>query len=305
MRVTLLVTCGTSLLRNAASDASPTKPQGISDALHKRLVEMNNRYNISRLSRLEPGSIEDSEIRDKHAYSGSELFQSLLDYIRERGGSYATAEINTMDLLIRDNRLLPDDISNVFLYHSDTGSGLLCARVMEEYLRNERGLRVERVEVQGFSKAKALEQFQECMIDLMSKVVRMVKRRKRGSTTHDMVADEVERVYVLATAGFKPESTAAVIAALLAGADGIYYVYEATRELVSIPAIPLALDERVKGYVEMIFGKDYRDEPRDAILERGISAEVVDMLEERGLIESKGELNSKVGLRDWVRELLS
>lgn len=300
MKYTLLVTCGTSILNNAARDAnSKSKPESLSDQTYNRLVEINKEYDLARLARLDPGSIEDREIRDNHTYAGSRIYQTLIDYIKERGGKDASAEINTIELLIYEHKMLASDIDNIFLYHSDTGSGMLCAKIMEEYLRSK-GLNSQRIEITGFSSAKTLDQFQEGMMRLMSKVVEMVKRRKRGE-----YKDGSGKVYVLATAGFKPESTAAVIAALLAGADGIYYVYEGTRELVMIPPIPLALDERVKRYIDSIFGSDYRkDKPIDAILEHGIDNSIIDMLEERGLIERKGDLANKIRLRGWVVELL-
>lgn len=295
MRFTLLVTCGTSLLLNAGRDASNRRPESLTEEAYKMLVSLNERYKLGELARLEPGSIEDNEVKEKHTYKGSELFQTLLHYINKKGGKDASAEVNTIELLMSQNKILVSSIDKIFLYHSDTGTGTLCARVIEEYLRSK-GLDIERVEVNGFSSAKTLEQFQEGMVDLMSKIVKVVKGRKRNADS---------KVYVLATAGFKPESTAAVIAALLAGADGIYYVYERMRELVMIPPIPLAISERSKRYIDSIFKNGYnRDEPIDALLEQGITNDILTTLEERGLIERKGELYSKVSLRGWVRELL-
>lgn len=292
MKVTLLVTCGTSLLTNAARDASQRGGTRLSESLYKRLIEINSEYDLSKLSRLEPGSIEDNEIKEKHTHHGNELFEVLKGYLNE-GKSKVSAEVNTIDLL-REKRLTKDDVSKIFLYHSDTGSGFLCARIIEEYLKEEEGYNVERVEVKGFGTEKTLKEFEEGMIDLMSKIVSVVKKRKETD----------EKVYVLATAGFKPESTAAVIAALLAKADGIYYVYEANRILVSIPGIPLAIDEKYIQHIKRIFKPDYRDEPIDALLGSGVDSQIIDMLEEKGLVERKGEWRNKLALRAWVKELI-
>lgn len=301
MKVALLVTCGTSLLNNASRDAKAKAK--ISDSLHARLVEIDKRYDLFRLSRLEPGSIEDSEVREKHAYAGSELFRVLRDYLREKDGD-ASAEVNTINLFMSRHRLVEDDVSSIFLYHSDTGSGFLCARVIEEHLRDKGFRNVQRVEIRGFGSAITLKEFEEGIVDLMSKVVRFVKgRKKKMRDIHEL--DEYEKVYVLATAGFKPESTAAVISALLAGADGIYYVYETNRELVRIPAIPIMLSSDVRNEILNIFSSQqgYRV-PRDVILEQGMGNERIDMLEEMGLIEVRGELQKMIVLRDWVKELL-
>ena len=298
--ITLLVTCGTSLLNNASRDANQEDAVNITDSLHAMLVEINKRYNLAKLSRLEPGSMEDYEVREKHTYAGSELFRVLKDYLREKEGN-ASAEVNTINLLINECRLVRDEIENVFLYHSDTGSGYLCAKVIEEYLKEDKGLKnVQRIEIKGFSSGRTLNEFEEGMMELMSKVVKHVMNRKKNTK------DKEDKVYVLATAGFKPETTAAVIAALLAGADGIYYVYEANRELVRIPAIPIALRNDVKDEIMRIFNKKDYSVPMDVLLERGMGKEIIDRLEEIGVTKTKVSegFQYRIELRDWVKELL-
>jgi hypothetical protein len=59
-------------------------------------------------------------------------------------------------------------------------------------------------------------------------------RRARG---------EGRLTYVVATGGFKPESTLAVIAAYLAGAHGAVYVHETFKDVVELPMLPLQLEE--------------------------------------------------------------
>jgi CRISPR/Cas system-associated protein Csm6 len=49
--------------------------------------------------------------------------------------------------------------------------------------------------------------------------------------------------YVVATGGFKPESTFAVIAAYLAGAHGAVYIHETFKDVMELPILPLQLEE--------------------------------------------------------------
>ena len=49
--------------------------------------------------------------------------------------------------------------------------------------------------------------------------------------------------YVVATGGFKPESTFAVIAAYLAGAHGAVYIHETFKDAVELPILHLQLEE--------------------------------------------------------------
>lgn len=286
MKATFLVTCGTSLLNNASRDINS---KDISEQLRVRLNAINAKFNLGELARLEPGSIKDNDIKNNHTYKGSELFQTLLDYLREKK-TKASAEVNTIELVKKYMVLTNKDIK-IYLYRSDTGTGTLTTKVIEEYLRGD-GFDVEDIEVKGFATAKTLEQFQEGMVDLLTKIVRIVKSKKEVNN----------KVYVLATAGFKPESTAAVIAALLADADGVYYVYEGNRELVSIPAIPLSINNKVVNYLKEIF-KDREEVSIDSI-EQTFGENLLSMLESKGLVERVGDLRDKVRLREWVKELI-
>ncbi len=286
MRATFLVTCGTSLLNNASRDINS---KDISEQLRVRLSAINDRFNLANLARLEPGSLDDYKIKNNHAYKGSELFSVLLDYLKERG-IRASAEVNTIEL-VRRGVLLTNKEIKVYLYRSDTGTGTLTARVIEEYLR-ENGIDTEDIEVKGFGTSKTLEQFQEGMIDLLTKIIRIVKSKKRDDNM----------VYVLATGGFKPESTAAVIASLLAHADGVYYVYEGNRELVSIPAIPLSISNNIIEHLKKIFNE--QDEVTIDSIYQSRGEEELSTLESKGLIERVGELRDRVRLREWVRELI-
>ncbi|MEM4650566.1 MAG: putative CRISPR-associated protein [Pyrobaculum sp.] len=49
---------------------------------------------------------------------------------------------------------------------------------------------------------------------------------------------EERLTYVVATGGFKPESTFAVIAAYLAGAHGAVYIHETFKDVVELPIPP-------------------------------------------------------------------
>ncbi len=284
VKVTLLITLGASLLTNALRD-----PQS-SDKLRK--------YELDKIMNMNIDSIEYEKVRD-YAYRGHEVFQTLLDYINA-DSMRASAEINTLELFLRANNILYKDLK-LYLYRSDTSIGLLIANVLEHYLR-EKGSSVEVVEVKGFGTARTLDEFQEGMVDLMTKIIRVTKGIKSNNSK--------DKVYVLATGGFKPETTAAVIAALLAQADGIYYVYESSRNLVKIPAIPLAIRHNVLDLLDKVF--HIKDSSRrrwrisiDELLSLDIDTSIIEELEFMGLVKRTGELNNKLEVREWVKELLS
>jgi putative CRISPR-associated protein (TIGR02619 family) len=283
MKVTLLITCGASLLTNALKDTKS------SDKLRK--------YGLDKIMSMDIGSREYEKVKD-YAYKGHEVFQALLDYIKA-DSIKASAELNTLELFLRQHNLLYNDVK-IYLYRSDTSVGLLIANVLEHYLQ-EKGSIVSTIEVKGFGTAKTLAEFQEGMVDLMTKIIRVTKGIKANNSKG--------KVYVLASGGFKPETTAAVIAALLAQADGIYYVYEHNRELVEIPAIPLAINHNALDLLDKIFHIKDSSKRRwsisiDELLAMGIDTSMIEELEFMGLVNRKGELQNKLEIREWVKELL-
>jgi CRISPR/Cas system-associated protein Csm6 len=82
--------------------------------------------------------------------------------------------------------------------------------------------------------------------------------------------------YVVATGGYKPESTFAVIAAYIAGAVGVMYVHESFQEVVMLPMVPLQLREELRRYA--------RGEASDAELVRALGVDL-QHLREVGVLE--------------------
>jgi putative CRISPR-associated protein (TIGR02619 family) len=235
------------------------------------------------------GSREYEKVKD-YAYKGHEVFQALLDYIKA-DSIKASAELNTLELFLKANNLSYNDVK-IYLYRSDTSVGLLIANVLEHYLK-EKGSSVNTIEVKGFGTAKTLDEFQEGMVNLMTEIIKITKNIK--------VKDNQNRVYVLATAGFKPETTAAVIAALLAQADGIYYVHESSRNLVEIPAIPLAIREDALKLLDRVF---HIRTGISSVSANYIDADIRSRLEFMGLVKRSGSGYERLEIREWVKELL-
>lgn len=278
----MLVTCGASLVTNFIKYSKNTSDDKLKDIANR----------LDRLMKIDISNIEYDKAKD-YAYRGHEVFKALLDYLNKHDGD-ACAEINTINLLMRSQKLNYTDLK-IYLYRSDTSIGLLVANILKEYLR-EKYAEAEDVEVRGFGRARTLNEFQEGMVDMMTKIIRIIKNNK----------DKL-KIYVLAIGGFKPETTAAVIAALLAGSNGIYYVYESS-DLVALPAIPLSIRQDAIDVLDRIF--HIKDPTKvkwtislDELLSIGIDQAVIEELEFMGLVERKGELYNKIEIRDWVKEL--
>lgn len=149
----------------------------------------------------------------------------------------ASAELNTLLGVKRRWPGLFGDVEVVF-YASDTEDGRLVASVLEgavcgvlEAGRCAAGSKV----VEGLG-----VDFERGLLNLAVAVAGDVKRA-RGSG---------RLPYVVATGGFKPESTFAVLAGYLAGAAGAFYMHETFRDVVALPYVPLAPHPALSAFVE-------------------------------------------------------
>jgi putative CRISPR-associated protein (TIGR02619 family) len=119
-------------------------------------------------------------------------------------------------------------VDYVVLLATDTPEGRAAARVLDDHL-SRRGC-PSRVRVVPGLGAHRL--FWAGLADL----VRVVAEEARSAYTAG------SRVYLNATGGFKPESGAALLAAMAAAPVVPYYKHEAMRETVFLPLLPVALD---------------------------------------------------------------
>jgi putative CRISPR-associated protein (TIGR02619 family) len=144
----------------------------------------------------------------------------------------ASAELNTVVKFARRYQALFRDVYAV-LYATDTEEGRRAGAALREAL-----CEVLKREVKTAGCSAELKvvpglgvDFHEGLLQLARAVGNDVKRaRGEGRLT-----------YVVATGGFKPESTFAVIAAYLAGAHGAVYIHETFKEVVELPMLPLQL----------------------------------------------------------------
>ncbi|ABL78739.1 putative CRISPR-associated protein, APE2256 family [Thermofilum pendens Hrk 5] len=269
-------TVGTSILGNVETkwlDRVPEKYRGL----------------VKGSSRL---SVTDERQREfeARAHPGDELFDAVYRVL-EASPREASAELNALlgFLERRKGSLAGADVELMF-YSTDTGTGYFCARLVERYARERlRGaLGGARVQVQEPVKLKKFgwgyEYFHEALLDMVDKAARLMANKKRSGY----------RVYVNATAGFKVEAAYLTLVSLLVGADSVFYVHEATRDVIELPVLPLGLKAK---YADAL--RELREPtPRGALERRGVS---VEELEEKGLVEVRDGL---VVAREWVRKLL-
>ncbi len=139
------------------------------------------------------------------------------------------AELNTIAAVLEKWPWMGSDL-RFSLYASDTGQGVLAADVIGAAI-----CRVARGKCGGSVKVvKGLgreEEFGRSLLELAAAIKEDFAAARR----------EGRLAYLIASGGFKPESTFAVLAAYLAGAVGVFYIHETFRKLVELPMIPLQL----------------------------------------------------------------
>ncbi|NHV97918.1 MAG: putative CRISPR-associated protein [Thaumarchaeota archaeon] len=229
--------------------------------------------------RLPPDSPEQQKFIS-WARRGERVFDTVLRFV-DSDPRRASAELNAF---YRFESLAGAAEREVALLATDTGTGLFCARVLEAHLES-RGYRVrEPIVVRGFG--LGYDFFEDALASLMDTIAKTVG--KRG-----------DRVYLNATGGFKPETTFAVIAALLHGVRGIYYIHESFQDVVILPAPPLQIEA---SYLEKLRMLGAEGKQKYLLLDAfGWSEPFISELADRQLVELK---SGKVIPRRWIRPLL-
>lgn len=211
----------------------------------------------------------------------SEVSKKLIDFIREKGAS-ACAELAPLE---RALQVFGHGASEtmVILYSTQTCNSRLAREAVAEHLRS-RGFHVQEAEVRGIS---SIDDFEEGLVDILDKVVRLIASWKRRGAG----------VFINATPGFKAEASFLVIASLLAEADAAYYMHESFRELVILPAIPLEIKRQYLETAKKLL------EPRSVSEAEDIagSPERLRELELRGLV---ARTPTGYTARKWLRKLL-
>ena len=161
-----------------------------------------------------------------------ELLAKLLDFV-SKDPKRASAELNTCLDLLEEGR---GRQQYVYLLHSDTEVGKLCAGILRDYLvKISRESYGRKIAVRAPIQIKRLgdqERFGEGLANLFERVVMITKRHK----------EEGDVVFIHATGGFKPETAVAVMAANLpvVGAP-VFYLHEHFKKIVRLPAMPVML----------------------------------------------------------------
>jgi len=264
-----LMTVGISVLRNFVTSGFDSK-----------LIE---KYDMKKWIFLHPDDAEQQNV-ESYAYGGNEVFSGIMDYLNSCPED-ASAELNAFYKFIALMKQEAKDIE-IYMYSTDTGVGKLCSRLIYEHLKEKNFVVQEPIVIKGLG--RGLEFVNEGFVEVVDKVVRIIKSKKK----------EEKRVYVNATGGFKPEVSFLTIAAMLAGADIIYYTHETFRDVIFLPCLPITVDHNYLEAFKEITNPIPKYQADETFQLKGLDlTELID----RGLVEEK---DGKVALREWVTKLL-
>ncbi|MEM1875156.1 MAG: putative CRISPR-associated protein [Candidatus Hadarchaeales archaeon] len=209
----------------------------------------------------------------------------LLSFVK-RDPRKASAELNTLLPLLEEKK---DKQHYVYLLHSDTEEGRLCAKILQSFLSQLKlRIYVESVEISGLGDPK---NFRHGLAKLFEKVVELIRAHYLQNDT----------VYVHATGGFKPETAIALLASNLPGIGApVLYIHESFREVVRLPAMPVRLRRKEK--FQRLMNHMCRNMKAHLLqLEREFPKDVISEAERLGWIERKrDELEiTPMGLLLW------
>ncbi len=261
------------------------------------------RYDIDNLSEKYRELVKDSSrLRvddekqkefEKRAYPYDDFFKLIYDLVRKDPRKYSP-ELNAfLGFIDKKYSLLNRaEVVEFNVYSTDTGTGFFCVKIVEKWLREELSnfarlnvkiLVNEPVRLRKFG--WGYEWFSEALLDMIDKIARViVSKRNQGY-----------KVYVNVTAGFKVETTYLTIISLLLNVDSIFYIHEATREVIELPILPLSIRDNVKKLL-----RDIKEPMRKDVIEQVYGVSVKD-LEDYGIVNV---WEGMVQAKEWIRKLL-
>ncbi len=282
MKVTLLATVGTSILINLDRQAGKIPPE------YESILK-----NAGRLPINDP---KQEEFR-KRIHPSDELMKFVVDIVSQ-DPELMSAELNTMIKFLRSwrpNTAYIEEL-HIRLYPTDTGTSIFCAHAIKNYVEQKQEhfkkltdlkpdckITCDIVELRGFGVSEKF--FVEGIDELLNKYAKYIISQKRQG----------RKVILIASGGFKPEVTYAVIIGLLAGVDKIVYIHEAFRYYVELPRIPIDINPEVKTLIDKI---GYGTYPKHALESMGID---VEYWKELGVLEEK---DGAYKVAEWLVKLV-
>ncbi|RLE63543.1 MAG: hypothetical protein DRJ38_07340 [Thermoprotei archaeon] len=248
-----------------------------------RSEDLIKKYNLEKW--LEKGYEEEIEEITAHLESKSEIYEAFLEFIK-RNPYQASAETNSLLKYCEYTKVSPWNIT-VKLFTTDTALGKFVAFIVKDYLASQ-GFTIDGKPTTIKYFGWGVDFFEKALVEVLDNISQTILKAK-------------EKNYLTAlnaTGGFKPETTFAVIAALMSEVDRIYYIHETFKEIVILPGIPLAIK---KEYAELLakfaepvekwFAKEHMHITEYTILE----------LKEKGLIEETPE---GLKIKKWIKSML-
>lgn len=220
------------------------------------------------------------------ARRGDAVFEALYEYVRE-DPRRASAELNAFLRAVGLFSHSPPGDVGVYVFSSDSGTGYLCASLIQEFLRDSGYFVLSKDPVRISGLGRNVLSFEDSLVDLVEKVV--IKILEWNSKRI--------RVYLNLTGGFKPESTYLVLAGALAGAQRAYYIHETFNEVVAVPLLKLSVDYRLARLMKRL--RDPYQTFSESELEEILRNEGLDLtdLRERGVVQEKAPAFRKYVVR--------
>ncbi|MEM4649211.1 MAG: putative CRISPR-associated protein [Candidatus Bathyarchaeia archaeon] len=267
-----IISVGTSILRNFERS--------------QEYGSIVKKYGLTNWGELKPDAPE-QKIIEGFIIANHEVHKSLLEFVK-KDPYLASAELNSFLKYIAVHKHGKDD-TEIAVYCTDTHNNRLAAQIIYEYLREE-GFSIvgEPIKVKDFG--VGIEEFHSGLVNLLEKVLRIIiNKSKQGY-----------KIYINATAGYKPEVTFMALAAMLTlkVAPKIYYIHEAFKENVELPALPLKIDEKYLDIAKMFMEPKPMHEAEETLKKYRFRLD--DLLNSQILSSNEGLIQTK----EWLRKII-
>ncbi|MEM4160848.1 MAG: putative CRISPR-associated protein, partial [Thermoplasmata archaeon] len=240
------------------------------------------KYKVKEWPTLPPSHSLQEVIKEISTKKSHSVYNHIYKFLKDNP-ERASAELNALLSYEKIRGKVP---KKIYLLITDTGTGILCGTLLQDYLRENNYEVMPPKVMKGFGIDHTL--FDTALASLMHEILSIAS----------VEATYKSKIILNATGGFKPETCFAVIAALLSQKiDVIYYIHESFRTLVFLPTPPLELPPPLKQ--KLLKLDNY---PKSTINLISISDEEVTRLTEKKLIRDDGKGN--IVMEEWVKPLI-
>ncbi|MFX1385510.1 MAG: putative CRISPR-associated protein, partial [Promethearchaeota archaeon] len=225
--LTVITTTGTSIFTNGVTFISSPENMGNFPYLTQYIQEAKSEEKYRHL-KIGIATMNYIESISETIQNKDEIIRELIKYVEIASGERASAEINTIEKIVKKKKIKKENILIEFIV-SKTFISELCLEVLLNYCESE-GFQGVYKNIEGLG-YESLSFVRTGLKKLIHQVIDSIEQYRDDSN-----------VIIAATGGFKAEFAYITIIGTLYKVE-LYYIHEAFRDIIKLPPFPIQINQ--------------------------------------------------------------